>query len=132
VPNSPPHCHLEKNVLSPHEFAALMLVKNAPDQIERDRIDLAALLERDLVSFDHPDGNRRRPALTASGHSVLDAAARYWSRPGPVVHISEIQTIASNRGLAVRWAFRPTPDGVGPKGAAIDAVGKRCGGNAKC
>jgi hypothetical protein len=64
-------------VLSPHEFAALMLVKNAPNQIEPDRIDLAALLERQLVSFESLEGNRRRPTLTPSGYSMLEAAARY-------------------------------------------------------
>jgi len=64
-------------VLSPHEFAALMLVKNAPDQIERDRIDLAALLERQLVSFENMEDDRHRPILTPSGNCVLELAARY-------------------------------------------------------
>jgi hypothetical protein len=83
MPNSPPHGHLEKNVLSPHEFAALMLVKNTPDQIEQDRIDLAALLERQLVSFENMEGNHLRPTLTPSGDCVLEAAARYRpAQPG--------------------------------------------------
>ena len=33
-------------MLSPHEFATLMLLKDAPDQIDPDRADLEALLER--------------------------------------------------------------------------------------
>jgi hypothetical protein len=64
-------------MLSPHEFAALMLVNSAPEQIEPDHIDLATLLERRLVSFENLEGNRRRPALTESGLSILEAAARY-------------------------------------------------------
>ncbi len=64
-------------MLSPHELAALILVKNAPDQIERDRVDLAALLERQLISFENIEGNRRRPTLTPSGDSVLEAVVRY-------------------------------------------------------
>jgi hypothetical protein len=64
-------------VLSPHEFATLMLVESAPEQVELNRIDLAALLERRLVSFESPADTPRRPALTPTGQFVLEAAARY-------------------------------------------------------
>ena len=67
-------------MLSPHEFATLMLIESAPEQVELNRIDLAALLERRLVSFESPvdPTNRpRRPALTPTGQFVLEAAARY-------------------------------------------------------
>jgi hypothetical protein len=36
-------------MLSPHEFTTLMMIKDAPDQIEPDREELHALLERELV-----------------------------------------------------------------------------------
>jgi hypothetical protein len=39
----------ETRMLSPHEFTTLMLVKDAPDQIEADRAELRALLEHQLV-----------------------------------------------------------------------------------
>lgn len=40
-------------MLSPHEFATLMLVRHAPDQIDMDRAELDALLERQLVMLEH-------------------------------------------------------------------------------
>lgn len=33
-------------MLSPHEFATLMLVRQAPDQLDMNRAELDALLER--------------------------------------------------------------------------------------
>lgn len=39
-------------MLSAHEFATLMLVKSAPDQIDLDREDLNALLEHQLVALE--------------------------------------------------------------------------------
>ncbi len=73
-------------MLSPHEFATLMLVKSAPDQVERDRVDLATMIERQLVLFERSEGDRRRPVLSPSGYSVLDAAERY--RPAAPVFAS--------------------------------------------
>jgi hypothetical protein len=67
-------------MLSPHEFAVLMLINDAPDQIEEACSDLAALLERRFVSFDTTGGNPRRPILTEKGETILRAAFRY--RPG--------------------------------------------------
>jgi hypothetical protein len=40
-------------MLSPHEFATLMLIKDAPDQIELDRAELDTLLERQLISLEN-------------------------------------------------------------------------------
>ena len=37
---------------SPHEFATLMLLQDAPDQIDLDRADLEALLERQLITLE--------------------------------------------------------------------------------
>lgn len=40
-------------MLSPHEFATLMLVCQAPDQLDMNRAELDALLERQLVMLEH-------------------------------------------------------------------------------
>jgi hypothetical protein len=61
---------------SPHEFATLMLFKDAPDQIDPDPADLEALLERQLITLEKLTSGQRRPLVTLNGHSVLKAAAR--------------------------------------------------------
>ena len=63
-------------MLSPHEFATLMLLKDAPDQIDPARADLEALLERQLITLEKLTSGQRRPLVTLNGHSVLKAAAR--------------------------------------------------------
>jgi hypothetical protein len=69
-------------MLSPHEFATLMLLKDAPDQIDLDRADLEALLERQLITLEKLTSGQPRPLITINGHSVLKAAARIrWMTP---------------------------------------------------
>jgi hypothetical protein len=63
-------------MLSPHEFATLMLLRDAPDPIDVDRADLEALLERQLVTLEQLAQGQQRPLITINGHSVLKAAAR--------------------------------------------------------
>ena len=63
-------------VLSPHEFTTLMLVKDAPDQIEADRAELHTLLEHQLVTFELLASGHRQPRITPQGHAVLKAVAR--------------------------------------------------------
>ncbi|MFM0089023.1 hypothetical protein PQR46_19110 [Paraburkholderia sediminicola] len=63
-------------MLSPHEFTTLMLVKDAPDQIELEREDLRTLLERHLVIVELLASGHRRPRITSLGHAVLKAVAR--------------------------------------------------------
>lgn len=63
-------------MLSPHEFATLMLVKDAPDQIELNRAELDILLERQLVTLERLASGHPRPHLTRDGHAVLQAVAR--------------------------------------------------------
>ncbi|SEJ74287.1 hypothetical protein [Paraburkholderia diazotrophica] len=63
-------------MLSPHEFATLMLVKSAPDQIELDRAELDQLLEQQLVALEEIAGGVRRPRLTIHGDSLLQAISR--------------------------------------------------------
>ncbi|MFP3563259.1 hypothetical protein [Paraburkholderia sp. SIMBA_030] len=63
-------------MLSPHEFATLMLIKNAPDQIELDRAELDTLLERQLISLESLTSGRPRPHVTSDGDSILKAITR--------------------------------------------------------
>ena len=63
-------------MLSPHEFATLMLLKDAPDSIDLDRADVEALLEHQLITLEKPTSGQRRPLITMNGDSVLKAAAR--------------------------------------------------------
>ncbi|TCF98286.1 hypothetical protein BZM27_55180 [Paraburkholderia steynii] len=63
-------------MLSPHEFATLMLVKAAPEQIDLNREELDTLLERQLVALEQLASGGQRPHLTRDGDSVLQAIAR--------------------------------------------------------
>ncbi len=63
-------------MLSPHEIATLILVRDAPDQIEADRAELSTLLERELVALDQADRGLSRPRITQNGHSILEACSR--------------------------------------------------------
>ncbi|MFP3552178.1 hypothetical protein SB861_15845 [Paraburkholderia sp. SIMBA_049] len=60
-------------MLSPHEFATLMLVKSAPDQIDLNREELDTLLERQLIALEELASGAQRPRLTRDGDSVLRA-----------------------------------------------------------
>ncbi|SEA59225.1 hypothetical protein [Paraburkholderia sartisoli] len=60
-------------MLSPHEFATLMLVKAAPDQIDLARAELNTLLERELVA---PGQLAPGYRLTRDGDAVLQAVAQ--------------------------------------------------------
>ncbi|QCP49360.1 hypothetical protein FAZ95_09350 [Trinickia violacea] len=62
-------------MLSPHEFATLMLVKDAPDQIA-DREELDALLERQLVAMEQLASGALLPCVTQDGDSLLRTFAR--------------------------------------------------------
>lgn len=61
---------------SPHEFATLMLVKDAPDQVELNRADLDALLESQLVRPQRLASGHQRTEITVNGNSLLKAVAR--------------------------------------------------------
>ncbi|AUT75905.1 hypothetical protein PPGU19_091180 (plasmid) [Paraburkholderia sp. PGU19] len=63
-------------MLSPHEFATLMLVKAAPDQIDLNREALDTLLEQQLVALEQLASGGQRFRLTRDGDSVLQAVAR--------------------------------------------------------
>jgi hypothetical protein len=63
----------DTSMLSPHEFATLMLVKSAPEQIDLNREELDTLLERQLIALEELASGTRRPHLTRDGDSVLRA-----------------------------------------------------------
>jgi len=63
-------------LLSPHEFATLMLVRHSPDQIDMTRHELDTLLERQLVALDPWTEGHRQLSLTTAGRSLLEAVGR--------------------------------------------------------
>jgi hypothetical protein len=57
-------------MLSAHEFATLMLVRDSADHIaEREELD--TLLERQLVALERLAGGAVRPRITEGGESLL-------------------------------------------------------------
>lgn len=64
-------------MLSAHEFATLMLVKDSADQIA-DREELDTLLERQLVALEQLAGGTLRPRITQDGDSLLRALKRIY------------------------------------------------------
>ncbi|MCX4150131.1 MULTISPECIES: hypothetical protein [Paraburkholderia] len=63
-------------MLSPHEFATLMLVKDASDPAGLDRAELDALLEHQLVALETLASGGERFSVTCDGNSILQAVAR--------------------------------------------------------
>lgn len=63
-------------MLSPHEFATLLLVKDAPYPVELDCADLAALVEHQLVTLEQRASDHQCPRITSNGHSLLKAVGR--------------------------------------------------------
>ncbi|TCK33828.1 hypothetical protein B0G84_8164 [Paraburkholderia sp. BL8N3] len=58
-------------MLSLHECAVLLLVKNAPDQVDPIGADLQRLLACDLVVLERSPCGRQSLRLTADGHVML-------------------------------------------------------------
>jgi len=63
-------------MMSPHEFATLMVVKATPDYVDLDRAELDALLERQLVWLEHLASGDRRPHITTSGDLFLKTVSQ--------------------------------------------------------
>ncbi|MFC4522599.1 hypothetical protein [Cupriavidus pinatubonensis] len=63
-------------MLSPHEIAALILVKEAPAPVDLDPADLDTLLEHQLVTLEKRPSDHARPRLTQRGDSLLKAVSR--------------------------------------------------------
>ncbi|CAN7499727.1 hypothetical protein LJR230_003350 [Trinickia sp. LjRoot230] len=64
-------------MLSPHEFATLLLVKDAPNQSDMDREELDALLEQQLVQLENLASGHQEWRLTESGDSAIKAIKRF-------------------------------------------------------
>jgi hypothetical protein len=63
-------------MLSPHEFATLLLVKDAPNQVDMNREELDALLEQQLVQLESLASDHRELRLTELGVTALKAIKR--------------------------------------------------------
>jgi len=63
-------------MLSPHEFATLMLIKYAPDEIDLDRAELETLYEHQLVRLENFPLGQQRPLITSEGQLLLKAVGR--------------------------------------------------------
>lgn len=66
------------NMLSPHELATLLLLKDAPGRIEMDRAELVALRALELVVDEPPESDIAYPRVTPRGDAVLRAIARVY------------------------------------------------------
>jgi hypothetical protein len=64
-------------MLSPHEFATLLLLKDAPNQVDMGRQELDALFERQLVQLEKLASGRRQWRITESGDSAVRAVKRF-------------------------------------------------------
>lgn len=63
-------------MLSPHEIATLMLLRDRPDPLQLDPVDLDALIRQDLVRVDPMLQGPAFPRLTHRGLTFLEAFAR--------------------------------------------------------
>lgn len=59
-------------MLSPHEFAALLLIEHSADAADLDPGDLTALVERQFVALEQITSEYRRACLTKNGRSLLE------------------------------------------------------------
>jgi hypothetical protein len=67
---------MERTMLSPHEFATLLLVKDAPNQVDMEREELDALLERQLVQLERLASGNEQWRVTEIGDNALRAIKR--------------------------------------------------------
>jgi hypothetical protein len=65
----------EASMLSAHEFATLMLVRDSADQIAQ-REELDTLLERQFVALEQLAGGVVQPRITQDGDSLLRTIVR--------------------------------------------------------
>lgn len=60
-------------MLSPHEFAVLLLVNDSVESRELDRADVEALIEHKLVTLERQELGHIYARVTAQGHALLKA-----------------------------------------------------------
>jgi hypothetical protein len=65
---------LESTVLSPHEFAVLLLVNVGAEAAELDRADVEALIEHQLVTLERRGPDRCYVRVTLQGYAFLKAS----------------------------------------------------------
>lgn len=58
-------------MLSLHEVATLLLIKDAPDRVGPDSPELGALRKLGLVDMGSPDVVIPQPRITVRGHAIL-------------------------------------------------------------
>lgn len=63
-------------MLSPHEFAALMVVKYGSEDVEPESAEIHALRRLQLVTLKGDESGATRLLVTDDGHRLLTAAAR--------------------------------------------------------
>lgn len=63
-------------MLSPHEFATLMLIKNGNESLHLDRIELDVLQKQQLITLERQESERQHARLTARGDFVLRAVTQ--------------------------------------------------------
>lgn len=68
-------------MLSPHEIATLMLLRDRPDPLQLDPIDLEALIRHDLVRVEPLRQGPAFPRLTRRGRTFLEAFAGFAREP---------------------------------------------------
>ena len=71
---------LESTVLSPHEFAVLLLVNDGVASDDLDRADMEALIEQELVTLERRGPDRCYARVTLQGYVFLKASGH--ARPG--------------------------------------------------
>ena len=65
-------------MLSPHEIATLMLIKDAPCRIEPGRAELHSLLNLELAVMESSATGFVHPRVTPRGETILQAIARLF------------------------------------------------------
>ncbi|MGF6446160.1 hypothetical protein [Paraburkholderia youngii] len=68
-------------MLSPHEYATLVLVRNAPAQIDRERCEFKTLLEQRLIDLEWDGENGGLPVLTEQGKTLLETYDGLFANP---------------------------------------------------
>ncbi|MEX3791300.1 hypothetical protein [Paraburkholderia sp. BR14374] len=68
-------------MLSPHEYATLVLVRDAPAQIDRERGEFKTLLEQRLIELEWNGEDGGLPVLTGQGRTLLETFDGLFANP---------------------------------------------------
>ncbi len=75
-------------MLSPHEFAVLLLVNDGAESDDLDRADVAALIERQLVTLERRGPDHCYARVTLQGYALLKASGHVRSGGRRAVAVS--------------------------------------------